>query len=97
MASRKAEARYFMVRSESSWAFLRIFVLGRLLLDDPVAVLLDALQWRCLRRKELVHQGLFLIPVVFVSGRGKVGFRFESVIKTPFIDTGSVADVIDAD
>ena len=35
--------------------------------------------------------------MIFSGGSGEIGFRLKGVIETPFVDAGTVADVIDAD
>jgi len=68
-----------------------------LILNNPIAVIFQTLERGNLGRENLVHERPLLIPMVFKGGNGQFGFGLKSIIEATLIDTGSSADVVDAD
>jgi len=77
--------------------FAEALVLALLVVDDGLAIFLKALHGRDLCGKDLIEKRALGFPMTLESGHSEIGFRFESVVKTAFVDTRLGANVVDAD
>ena len=77
--------------------FAELLVLFYLILNDSIAVLFESLERGHLGGKNLVHYPPLLIPVILKGSGREIGFRLKRIVETSFVDSGALADVIDAD